>query len=204
MGWFWLIAVIALWGAVHSWLASLPVKAFVRNRLGATASCAYRLAYNGLSMLTFMPIVILARVLPDQWLYGVPAPWSYLMLAGQVSAILVLVVVLLQTDPLSFIGLRQMFEGERASGLVTNGFYRWVRHPLYLFGLLVLWLTPVMTLNMLVAFLSMTAYLLVGAAFEERKLMHEFGAAYADYRARTPMIIPLTPTRGGRASDRKS
>jgi len=30
----------------------------------------------------------------------------------------------------------------------------------------------------------------VGAYFEERKLLREFGSEYADYRAVTPMIIP--------------
>lgn len=187
----WLIAVIAVWGAVHSWLASIRVKTFVRERLGEGIWRAYRLAYNLFSLVSFVPILILAKILPDQALYSMPNPWLYLMLAGQALGIVLLIVALLQTDPASFIGLRQILEGEKPSQLITNGFYRWVRHPLYLFGLLILWLTPMMTLNMLVAYLSLTAYLLIGAVFEERKLSREFGAAYADYKSRTPMIIPV-------------
>jgi protein-S-isoprenylcysteine O-methyltransferase Ste14 len=30
----------------------------------------------------------------------------------------------------------------------------------------------------------------VGAFFEERKLEREFGAAYTEYKAATPMLIP--------------
>jgi protein-S-isoprenylcysteine O-methyltransferase Ste14 len=35
-----------------------------------------------------------------------------------------------------------------------------------------------------------TIYILIGAYFEERKLSREFGAAYADYKSKTPMLIP--------------
>jgi protein-S-isoprenylcysteine O-methyltransferase Ste14 len=187
----WLIVAIAAWGVVHSWLASVGVKAFIRGRLGDGAGRAYRIVYNVFSVVSFAPILILVRILPDRPLYSVPSPWQYLMLAGQALAVILLIVALLQTDTVSFVGLRQIVEGEKPSQLVTSGFYRWVRHPLYLFGLLILWLTPKMTLNMLVAYLSLTAYLLIGALFEERKLTREFGAAYAEYKRRTPMLIPM-------------
>jgi protein-S-isoprenylcysteine O-methyltransferase Ste14 len=31
----------------------------------------------------------------------------------------------------------------------------------------------------------------IGALLEERKLVEQFGAAYEDYRRRTPMLIPF-------------
>ena len=34
------------------------------------------------------------------------------------------------------------------------------------------------------------ALLIVGAIFEERKLLSEFGQAYIDYRKSTPMLVP--------------
>ncbi len=187
---FWLVVIIAAWAAVHSFLASHRVKAFVRERLGDGLSRWYRLFYNAFSVVTFVPILVLARLLPDRTLYSVPVPWSFVMAAGQVAAVVLLVITLLQTDTASFIGLRQLTGGEQPAELVTSGFYRWVRHPLYLFALLFLWLTPVMTANMLVVYLSLTAYLFIGAMFEERKLLREFGAPYAEYRSRTPMVIP--------------
>ncbi len=187
----WLILAIALWGAVHSWLASLAIKDALRRRFGEGASRLYRLAYNIFSAVTFAPIVLLIGLTPDRVLYVVPFPWRDLMLAGELAALLCIVLALLQVDAASFIGLRQMIWGEQPSQLVTRGFYRWVRHPLYLFGLLILWLTPAMTLNLLVVDLVLTAYLIVGAMFEERKLLREFGSAYAEYRLRTPMFLPL-------------
>jgi protein-S-isoprenylcysteine O-methyltransferase Ste14 len=38
--------------------------------------------------------------------------------------------------------------------------------------------------------IGLTVYILIGALFEERKLLREFGEAYAEYRRRTPMLIP--------------
>jgi protein-S-isoprenylcysteine O-methyltransferase Ste14 len=113
------------------------------------------------------------------------------MLAGQGVAAFLLLYGVLQTDTLSFVGLRQLVEPDGKPGtLVTSGLYRFVRHPLYSAGLLFLWLTATMTLNQLIVYICATIYIFIGAYFEERKLLREFGAAYAEYKAATPMIIP--------------
>jgi protein-S-isoprenylcysteine O-methyltransferase Ste14 len=65
-----------------------------------------------------------------------------------------------------------------------------VRHPLYTAGLVFIWLAPVMTWNSLVFNLGLSLYLVIGALFEERKLVHQYGQAYLDYKSRTPMLIP--------------
>jgi methanethiol S-methyltransferase len=73
---------------------------------------------------------------------------------------------------------------------VVAGLYKLVRHPLYTCGLILVWLPPVMTWNLLAFAIGATVYILIGAYFEERKLVAEFGQAYLDYRKRTPMLIP--------------
>jgi protein-S-isoprenylcysteine O-methyltransferase Ste14 len=187
---FWLIIIIVIWGIVHSWMASLGFKDFLRSRLGDGFMKYYRLLYNIFSVVSILPVLYLMLVLPDQNLYQVPSPWSYLMRMGQLISILLLLAAVLQTDALSFAGLRQLLEEEQKTDLVTSGFYRYVRHPLYTFGLLILWLTPAMTVNTFIVYVSLTIYLLLGAIFEERKLMREFGQQYAAYKSRTPMLIP--------------
>ncbi|MBI3739244.1 MAG: isoprenylcysteine carboxylmethyltransferase family protein [Chloroflexi bacterium] len=186
----WIVIAIAAWGIVHSLLASIQFKDFLRGKLGIGIMRAYRFSYNIFSVITFAPILVLMKVLPDRPFYAVAPPWMYFMLAGQGLAILCLLITFLQTDALSFVGLRQFVEDEKPSALVMNGFYRLVRHPLYLFSLLFIWLSPVMTFNMLIVWVSLTAYLFIGAYFEERKLLREFGSAYANYKSRTPMMIP--------------
>ena len=188
---FLLILAIALWGIVHSFLASLPAKDFVRRKFGEVPSRLYRLAYNAFSVITFVPILFLTRIPPDRTLYVIPPPWLYLTLLIQALAAIALMAAVIQTGALAFVGLRQLTGESEPTGLVTGGFYHYVRHPMYLFGLVILWLIPVMTVNTLVLYSGLTVYLLVGAWFEERKLLVQHGAAYAAYRARTPMLIPI-------------
>ena len=186
-----LISAFAAWGIVHSLLASLALKDFFRKTFGDGFIRLYRLGYNIFSALSILPILWLMWILPNHTLYLIPAPWKYLMLAGQGVAAFLLLYGVLQTDTLSFVGLRQLVEPDGKPGtLVTSGLYRFVRHPLYSAGLLFLWLTATMTLNQLIVYICATIYIFIGAYFEERKLLREFGAAYAEYKAATPMIIP--------------
>ena len=146
-----LIGTFAVWGIVHSLLASLAFKDFFRKTLGDAFMRAYRLGYNIFSVLSLLPILWLMWILPNRVVYLIPAPWKYLMLAGQGVAAFLLLYGVLQTDTLSFVGLRQLVERDSKPGvLVTSGLYRFVRHPLYSAGLLFLWLTTTMTVNQLV------------------------------------------------------
>ncbi len=113
------------------------------------------------------------------------------MPAGQGVAAFLLLYGVLQTDTLSFVGLRQLVEPDGKSGtLVTSGLYRFVRHPLYSAVLVFLWLATTMTVNELVVYICATIYIFIGAYFEERKLLREYGAAYAEYKSVTPMVVP--------------
>jgi methanethiol S-methyltransferase len=150
----------------------------------------YRLIYNIFAVISFLPILYLASTLPNQLAYSVPAPWNRVMLGGQLISAILLVTSFLQTDSLSFIGLRQLFEVEKSGGLVTRGLYRVVRHPLYTFSLLFIWLTPTVSQNSLTVYIGATIYTLIGAYFEEQKLLRDFGDDYAVYKQKTPMLIP--------------
>jgi protein-S-isoprenylcysteine O-methyltransferase Ste14 len=186
----WIILAVAFWGSFHSFNASFGVKEFWRRTLGDELMKYYRLAYNGFAVLTFLPIPVLLLLLPHKIMYRVPAPWSYLMVAGQVFFAICLLAAVFQFGILYFIGLRQLAEAPGDRKLVTSGLYGFVRHPFYTYFLPFLWLTPVMTINLLVVYLSLTAYIRIGIYFEERKLLREFGDRYAVYRAATPMLFP--------------
>jgi protein-S-isoprenylcysteine O-methyltransferase Ste14 len=195
---FWLIFTVIVWGIIHSIMASMGFKDFLRRAFGDGFMRMYRLLYNIFSAISFAPILYLVAVLPNKDLYQAPAPWNYIMLAGQGFSAALLLVAVLQTDTLSFVGLRQLFENEKSGKLITRGFYRYVRHPLYTFGLLFIWLSPNVTVNSLVMYIALTIYIFVGAYFEEKKLLREFGQEYKEYRSVTPMIVPFLKFTGNK------
>jgi len=194
-GFGWILLACAAYGVLHSWLASNQVKGMFARVFGGRAYRRfYRLFFSVTGALTALPLLILVILLPDQTIYIIPAPWAYGTLLVQGLAAAILVVGVLQTGALSFVGLRQALSGDTVvqthEKLVTGGLYRWVRHPLYTASLLFIWLVPVMTWNILALNLGLTTYLLVGSVFEERKLAQQFGKDYEEYRSRTPRIVP--------------
>ena len=191
-----IVGYTALYAAVHSWLASNGMKAWARRAFGPAAGRWYRLAYNLVGGLTLLPLLPMLIWLPDRVLYTLPAPWLWLALLGQLVAVLGVLYGLLLTDAWHFLGLRQLLPAATDAGrhspprLVISGAYRWVRHPLYFWGLVFMWLTPAMTLNRLALFAALSVYLYLGTFFEERRLVAEFGDAYRAYQRRVPRLIP--------------
>lgn len=185
---------VGVYGLIHSFLATIWFKERLRKWFGRRTYRWYRLVYNIFATLSLLPVLALPVILPDVPLYTISAPWIYFSIAGQLVAVLMLVAGLLQTGVWWFVGLRQLFRaGPEPGKMVVSGLHRYVRHPLYTAGLLFIWLTPVMSANILGLNLGLTAYLIVGALFEERKLRREFGQAYARYQAETPMLVPRLP-----------
>lgn len=74
--------------------------------------------------------------------------------------------------------------------LRIRGPYRWVRHPLYLFIIVIIWAYPLLTADRLLFNVLWTIWIVIGAFLEERDLVANFGAAYRDYQQRVPMFIP--------------
>ncbi len=72
----------------------------------------------------------------------------------------------------------------------VRGPYLWVRHPLYFFALLLIWSGPDLTADRLFFNVLWTAWIYIGALWEERDLRVEFGAKYRRYQQRVPMLIP--------------
>lgn len=183
---------VGIYGFVHSLLATLQVKAFVQAWLGDQGSRGYRLFYNFFAILSFMPVLGLVGALPDQPLYTIPFPWVIMTLVLQGLAVVALILGVIQTNAWHFLGIRQFASEGRVENqsLVVTGLYRWVRHPLYTAGLLFIWCTSAMTLNLLALNVGLTIYILIGANFEERRLEKEFGEQYQMYAKSTPMLIP--------------
>lgn len=188
-----ILLAVAVYGAVHSFLAGRERRRTARRLFGQAGWRGYRLAYNILSVISLIPVLAIPARDPGRSLYALPAPWAGLALAGQALAAVAAAITLWQTDLWSFAGLRQLRGEENPAPprLVRHGLYRWVRHPLYTCALVFLWLTPVMTTSLLALYLGLSAYLVVGSIFEERRLLAEFGEAYREYQRQVPRLVPF-------------
>ena len=71
-----------------------------------------------------------------------------------------------------------------------SSLYRYIRHPIMTGVFLGIWFTPVMTVGHLMFALGMSAYILIGVAYEERDLIRAFGDRYLAYRAQTGRFLP--------------
>jgi len=206
-GFWWILIAFILYGSLHSLLASLEFKSRVERQVGNFLfNRFYRLFFNGMAAISLLPILAMAVILPDRNLYLIPFPFRVLTALIQGLAVAGLLAGVAQTGAAHFLGLEQYRHPEAAAQprrLITSGLYRLVRHPLYSFSLLILWLMPWMTCNILAFNIGATLYLTIGTLFEERKLLLEFGEAYAAYRRCTPMLIPGSRF-GPRCPGRKS
>lgn len=74
----------------------------------------------------------------------------------------------------------------------VRGPYRWVRHPLYLFSLIIIWSCPIFTTDRLLHNGLWTIWIVIGATLEERDLVGCFGDAYRTYQKKVPMLLPTS------------
>ncbi|HPO12345.1 MAG TPA: isoprenylcysteine carboxylmethyltransferase family protein [Candidatus Hydrogenedentes bacterium] len=97
-------------------------------------------------------------------------------------------------DPFGVSLIRHRLRGTqpRPQPFVAVGPYRWVRHPLYLFMLFMIWSCPALTMDRLMFNLLWTVWIgVVGTILEERDLVAEFGDIYREYQRKVPMLIPF-------------
>jgi len=190
-----LLALVASW-AVYAVIHSLLASHWVKRRLAARCpQClsGYRLFYNLLA-LGLLPVPLwLTFSLPGEPLWQWQGVLAWLANGLALAAALGFVYSLRYYDGSGFLGLRQLREGHRElgepEGLCISPLHRWVRHPWYTLGLVILW-TRDMNAPLLVTALVITAYFALGSRLEERKLLTQYGEAYARYRAAVPGLLP--------------
>jgi protein-S-isoprenylcysteine O-methyltransferase Ste14 len=81
---------------------------------------------------------------------------------------------------------------ENSTRLVTNGLYKYVRHPMYgslLFLGCGMFLKSI-TLNTIILIILITVALYITCKIEEKEMTKKFGSEYKDYMLKTKMWIP--------------
>ncbi|HET8579541.1 MAG TPA: isoprenylcysteine carboxylmethyltransferase family protein, partial [Nitrospiraceae bacterium] len=102
-------------------------------------------------------------------------------------------------DPFGLSPIRAHLRGrdEPRPAFVAAGPYRWVRHPLYFSILLLIWSSPELTLDRLLANILWTVWITIATRWEERDLESDFGEEYRQYKKSVPMLIPWGVPKGG-------
>lgn len=128
-------------------------------------------------------------------LWNLSGAGAVAMLAVSAVGWLMVPVCSYLTDHFELFGLRQVYEYARDRSPLQGPFkqialYKKVRHPMMLGFVVAMWATPLMTAGHLLFASLMRAYILVGIYFEERDLVKKHGAAYRQYQAEVPKLIP--------------
>lgn len=209
---------LAAWSGVHSLLAAVRTKELVRDWLGERrVSGLYRLAYNLLAVLSLGAFLRFVWPLPDRRLYTVRGLPRRLLVTGQASSALALLVGGLQVGPIIFGGLSQVWDYlagrpirptpvaqhplPKGGRIRWRGPYRLSRHPLNYFVLVAYWLSPVMTLKWAVVGLVGSVHIVLGSKHEGHRLRLAYGEEYERYRRQVPhAFVPFSRLLRGRRS----
>ncbi len=189
-----LIVLWIAWCTLHSLLITTAVRRWF-ERWGGAWLGLYRLGYVVFSLATLAPLLWYGQMLPQRQLVALPL-WAQavqVLLFGYALALFVGGARVY--DLHSFLGLAQWraYRTGRTPDLPAfrqAGILRHVRHPWYGGGIALLWAMPDLTQVSLTIRAILTAYLILGALLEERKLKAVFGQTYQDYCRRTPMLFP--------------
>jgi protein-S-isoprenylcysteine O-methyltransferase Ste14 len=193
-----LVILFALYGLIHSILASEKVKIIFRKFFGKFIAF-YRLGYNVFAVIGLYFIWDLAPQ-PSLQIYQLKPPFDYLVLIPQLLSLAGMIWCFKYISFKEFVGLNQFnryLKNEIADNdldenytLRIEGPYKFSRHPVYFFSIIFLMFRVEMNLSYLTMFISFTAYFYIGSYFEEKKLVRLFGDVYKDYQKKVPRIFP--------------
>ncbi|WP_094228739.1 methyltransferase family protein [Methanolobus psychrotolerans] len=186
-----LIFCLVGFAAIHSLIASLRFKRQIVQFLGSRADKLYMPVYSLIAVVTLLPLIYLLYKNPGPFLYIIPSPWRWFMVGGQIIAAIIGPRAL-RDAPHRFM-IRSQLSGPNApeaTPLDIRGVYRWIRDPFLLSGLVIMWLTPFMTVNLLIIYILTTIYLFMGSLHWESRLVAQFGDEYREYQKKVHRVIP--------------
>lgn len=193
-----IVLYITLFAVIHSLLAGLPVKKFIRKKYGNKIAF-YRFFYNLFSIITFLLFLYISPK-PHQLVYELTYPFDLIIVGLQIVAIFGFVWTIKYVDVMDFLGIRQIIQYlqgnssyniDEKNNLITAGPFKLVRHPIYFFSTLILILRPYMTVFYFTITICCILYFYVGSIFEEKKLEKIYGEEYIRYKNYVSRIFPV-------------
>jgi protein-S-isoprenylcysteine O-methyltransferase Ste14 len=177
---------------VHTGLASLRSKRWMA-RYHPRYMPWYRLTFNLQAILCLIPPV------GYMWSLSTPPLWEWRGITAWVAyglsllALIGFVWSLRYYDGKEFLGVRQIHlriqQVEDQERFHISPLHRYVRHPWYSLGLVLIWSQEMDPARLLSACL-ITGYFIIGSRIEEVKLLRYHGERYRIYRDKVPALIP--------------
>ena len=184
---------------LHSVLASDRAKDAITHHWPGLAD-RYRLAYNAVALVLLVFPVLLTLEARGEPLWVWPGIAAHVADGIAVLAAVGFLTTFFAYDVGAFSGLRREIpKTDREPRLRISFVHRFVRHPWYFFGLVMLW-SREMGPAMLTATTVTTLYLIIGSRIEEQRLVRLFGERYLTYRRAVPGLVPI-PGRALSAED---
>lgn len=192
-------ALFILFAVPHSVLASIPVKKWFKENFKKLLPF-YRLSYNIISVISFLLFWRLAPK-PPVIIYDLYTPWDMIILIPQFAALGLIIWSGKYFDLKEFLGLAQIIRWkedsynyddlDEQSDFRIEGPYKYSRHPIYFYFILLLGFRPVMSLFYLTGYILIVIYFYVGSIYEEKKMVRMFGDRYREYQNDVPRMIPV-------------
>lgn len=190
-----IVTIALLWLAfflIHSITASLNLKSWVA-RHHIKWMPAYRLAFNAFSVILVLPILWLSFAWSSEPLWRWGSVMFWLLQFITLLTVIAFYFSLRYYDMAEFMGTKQWSERNQSiedqEQFKIGEFHRFVRHPWYTMGIIIIWcreLDPVM----LTSAVMLTLYFILGSRLEERKLLQYHGEIYRQYMHKVPGLLP--------------
>ncbi len=191
------LGLLTLFAVQHSGMARKGFKTWIKKYI---SSAAERSTYVMMSNLAFLSLMVFWEPIGGviwhvESQLGITALISLYMMGWSLVFISSFLI-----NHFNLFGLQQVwynFKGKSMPGskFTTPSLYRYVRHPLYVGFIILMWSATTMTVAHLLFAVGATLYILVGIQFEEKDLKEELGEAYTAYQQSVPMIIPRVPNK---------
>ncbi len=187
-----------LFALSHSILAAFNLKKKIAEKVG-TKIAFYRFFYNINSFIIFAAIYYISPK-PEVKIYDLQFPYDLFIFTVQFVGIIGLFWASSFINLKEFIGLNQIkryfqntYDAENLDedhDLIIKGPFKFSRHPIYFFTIIVLGFRPYMDLFYLIFFINIVIYFYVGSHYEEKNLIKKYGESYRKYKLSVPKIFP--------------
>jgi protein-S-isoprenylcysteine O-methyltransferase Ste14 len=194
-----IVLLFSIFAISHSILAAFDVKQKITEKIGSMVAF-YRLFYNATSILFFTTIYYVSPK-PSLLIYDLQFPFDLIIFGVQILGVVGFFWSASYIDLSEFLGISQirrylnnsysLTDLDEHHVLILSGPFKYSRHPIYFFSIIILGFRSTMDLFYLIFFICMALYFFIGSVFEEKSLVKRFGKPYSNYKNNVPRIIPF-------------